>query len=216
MLKVGSAMPTIDLKTFAYTSIKEKLLHCDYEPGSVLNETALCEELKISRTPIREALNRLSQENLIQILPKKGILVSSITITDVREMYQARKLLEPFIVKEAGPRLTKKRLLEFKKRCEKSIPPAQGFLLGELDTNLHMYLADSCGNKFLTDTMHKLWDQNTRIQFYSNDFTRFDSAQGEHIELLDALLDGQFDQAADIMKRHVENCMNCSFQRLTN
>ena len=65
-------MPTSDLKTFAYTSIKEKLLHCDYEPGSVLNETALCQELKISRTPIREALNRLSQENLIQVLPKKG------------------------------------------------------------------------------------------------------------------------------------------------
>ena len=67
-------MPTGDLKTFAYTSIKEKLLHCDYEPGSVLNETALCQELKISRTPIREALNRLSQENLIQILPKRAFL----------------------------------------------------------------------------------------------------------------------------------------------
>lgn len=67
------AMAKTNLKTLAYKTIKQKIVTCEYAPGLYLNEEILTEELKISRTPIRDALSRLEQEGLIEIKPKKGL-----------------------------------------------------------------------------------------------------------------------------------------------
>ena len=64
-------MAKTNLKTLAYKTIKQKIVTCEYAPGMYLNEEILTEELKISRTPIRDALSRLEQEGLIEIKPKK-------------------------------------------------------------------------------------------------------------------------------------------------
>ena len=65
------------LKQIAYNTIKNKILTCDYKPNAFLNEDIICADLKMSRTPVRDALSRIEQENLIKIFPKKGFLVSS-------------------------------------------------------------------------------------------------------------------------------------------
>ena len=59
------------LKNKAYNLIKTKIVNCEYPPNSFLNETLLMDEIGSSRTPIREALSKLEQENLVRILPKK-------------------------------------------------------------------------------------------------------------------------------------------------
>ena len=65
------------LKQHAYEFIKKKILNCEYAPGLHLNEQQLCEDMDgISRTPVRDAVSRLEQEGLLNILPKKGIIVS--------------------------------------------------------------------------------------------------------------------------------------------
>ena len=64
-------MKKINLKTQAYITIKQKIATCEYAPGTFLSEELLVEELKISRTPIRDALGRLEQEGLLEIRPKK-------------------------------------------------------------------------------------------------------------------------------------------------
>ena len=94
---------TINLKKYAYNEIKDKIVNCIYAPGSLLNEQILASELNISRTPIREALSHLQEEGLITIMPKKGILVSNITISDMSQIYQVRLEVEPFVVKLSGP-----------------------------------------------------------------------------------------------------------------
>ena len=68
-----------NLKQIAYETIKRKIIHCDYMPNDILSEMMLMEEIDASRTPIREALNMLSQEGLVRIIPKKGIMVLSLT-----------------------------------------------------------------------------------------------------------------------------------------
>ena len=69
------------LKQIAYNTIKEKILSCEYEPSSFFNEEALCEELQMSRTPVRDALSRMEQENLIQIVPKKGFFIAPMSVS---------------------------------------------------------------------------------------------------------------------------------------
>ena len=72
----GLFMTKTNLKTLAYTAIRHKIITCEYAPGTFLNEERLTEELRLSRTPVRDALSRLEQEELIEIRPKRGIMVT--------------------------------------------------------------------------------------------------------------------------------------------
>ena len=91
------------LKQYAYEFIKKKILTCEYEPGRHLNEQQLCEAMgNISRTPVRDAVSRLEQEGLLNILPKKGILVSELRISDINRIFEVRMLLEPYVLRRYG------------------------------------------------------------------------------------------------------------------
>ena len=89
---------TVNLKNKAYQLIKERIMTCEYGPNSFLNEADLIQEIDASRTPIREALNKLEQEGLVQIIPKKGVMVTGLTLTEINQTFEARLLLEPFII----------------------------------------------------------------------------------------------------------------------
>ncbi|MEG2678136.1 MAG: GntR family transcriptional regulator, partial [Oscillospiraceae bacterium] len=69
-----------NLKEKAYAKIKENIISLAYAPGEFLNETQLSEEIGVSRTPVREALNHLEKENLVRVIPKRGVMVSEINI----------------------------------------------------------------------------------------------------------------------------------------
>jgi len=76
------------LKNHAYQIIKERLINCIYEPGSLINESQLATDLGLSRTPVREAINRLESEGLVKVMPKKGIFVSDIQLSDVLDLFR--------------------------------------------------------------------------------------------------------------------------------
>jgi len=108
----------MDLKTQCYQSIREKILNCVYQPGSMIFENQLCTELQLSRTPIREALNRLEQEGWLQIVPKRGILVKGISVNDVLCIFQTRYYIEPIALSLAAPHLDHSKLQEFRDSFE--------------------------------------------------------------------------------------------------
>lgn len=209
-------LPVGDLKKYAYTEIKRRIITCEYSPGSLLNEQFLSNELNISRTPIREALNRIEHDGLIRIMPKKGIFVEEITMANISQIYQARSLLEPFVVQTAGPALSKEKLKEFLQLCTGPVNDDKGLILSNIDTELHLYLVDNCYNKYIINTMHKIWEQNTRIQFFTNNRARFEGAREEHISLIGNLIEGNIEAAVNIMREHIENCRDCTFKCLLN
>ena len=91
-------MPKINLKTLAYNTIRNKIVTCQYAPGTFLNEEQLTTELSLSRTPVRDALGRLEQEGLLEIRPKCGILVRPLTLNDIDMTFEVRMLYEPYIL----------------------------------------------------------------------------------------------------------------------
>ena len=99
-------MPKINLKTQAYNTIRQKIVTCEYAPGTFLNEELLTSELGLSRTPIRDALSRLEQEGLIEIKPKKGILVMPLSINTISMIFEVRQLYEPYILLNYGTSLS--------------------------------------------------------------------------------------------------------------
>ena len=113
---------TTNLKNKAYQIIKERIMSCDYKPNTFLNEADLIEEIDASRTPIREALNKLEQEGFVQIIPKKGVMVTGLTLVEINQTFEARILLEPFIINNYMNRIDRNALIDRK-------PPNSSFRL---------------------------------------------------------------------------------------
>ena len=90
----------------AYLRIRERIVSLDMRPGSVVNESRLREELKIGRTPIREALQRLAHENLVRSIPHRGTFVTDVNITDLARITEVRVVLESHAASLAAERLS--------------------------------------------------------------------------------------------------------------
>jgi DNA-binding GntR family transcriptional regulator len=90
----------------AYTELEELIVTLQLEPGSVLSEQMLAERLRIGRTPIREALQRLARERLVVILPRRGIMVSAIDVKSQLRLLEVRREIERLVARGAARRAT--------------------------------------------------------------------------------------------------------------
>src|SRR6202453_5432414 len=79
-----------------YRLLKSEILSCRFRPGDFLPEVEVAAQCRTSRTPVREACNRLAEEKWLSKIQNKGYIVSPISVQDIMEMYQYRKLLECF------------------------------------------------------------------------------------------------------------------------
>ncbi len=98
--------PTKSLAETAYERIEEMIVTLQLAPGSVFTEAELAAKLKIGRTPVREALQKLTQYNLVKTLPRRGMMVMEINITQHLALLETRRVLERLIVSRAARRAT--------------------------------------------------------------------------------------------------------------
>lgn len=208
-------MPNRDLKNLAYDTLRKKLINCEYKPGSMLNEAQLSDELGFSRTPIRHALATIEQEGFIRIIPKKGIYVTEVSLNDVRQIFQVRAEIEPIALRMAGPFLPKNELQNFKKQFlgEEPTVPADY----KLDTAMHLFIIEHCGNRFIINMMQRVFDENTRVIISSGqNKIKIHDACKEHLEILDLLIDGDIDRAQVSMRTHIESCKKAALDFFYN
>lgn len=196
-----------DLKNYAYNILKERLISCTYAPGSILNEAHLTSELKLSRTPVREAVSRLETEGFLKVLPKKGIHVTDILLSDVLQIFQIRTEFEPIILRLSASRLPKDELLYFCKRFEEPDPDETLMDRLRLDTAMHLFIIEHCGNRYMVDIMHRVYDVSSRIIFFicQNHAVVHDDGR-ENLEILKLLLDQDVETATEKMQIHMEHC----------
>lgn len=194
-----------NLKTQAYSILKETIVHCEYAPGSMLNEAQLASELGFSRTPIREAISILEMEGFLHIIPKKGILVADILLNDVVQIFQARMEIEPITLKLAGPHIPEEKLHEWIHSFHSDTSSVeQGY---QLDTAMHLGIISYCNNSYIIEMMQKVFDKNTRIIVSSTENkAHIEEAKREHLEILNCMLAQDFDLAASKMRTHVAGC----------
>ena len=168
-------MVKTNLKTLAYNTIKQKIVTCEYAPGTFLNEEILTDELKISRTPIRDALSRLEQEGLIEIKPKKGITVTALSIKDVNMIFEIRKLYEPYILKNYGSFLDEDKLNEFYHIFSHKDANSECFqnnnYFYDLDSSFHQMIMDACPNIYLRQNYALIQTQSERFRFLTGDIS---------------------------------------------
>jgi DNA-binding GntR family transcriptional regulator len=189
----------------AYYRIRELIVTLDLLPGSVVNERELMERLETGRTPVREALRRLAQERLVEVFPRRGILVAPVDVGDLGGLSEVRGELESFAARLAAERASaadRAELLQLRDALEQ--PEHDERTLMELDQRIHRHIHACAHNPFLEATLEEYYFLTLRIWFLALDrVARLEDAIGEHRELLDAILDGDAARAAEAMRRHV-------------
>ena len=137
------------LSDFAHDKLKEMILNNTFKPGEHLEEAALCDMLKISRTPLREAINRLVNEHLLIAVPQKGIFIPDLSIQDVTEIFRARKMFEPMIIMLSADKMDRDVLMKFRQDTLALLEKQDIKALHDLDYKFHGYINASCGNHFI-------------------------------------------------------------------
>lgn len=198
----SQAKPSLKLQAYQY--LKTKILNCEYRPNEFLNEQKLCAEMgNISRTPMRDALGRLEQEGLITILPKKGLMVSGITEEDVHSMFEMRLLVEPYALRTYGHQIPREALEAYRRMM---LHPETIDDFCEADDTFHELLMSTLPNKYLRAAYDRITGLNTRFRIMTGKVSMINQDQTceEHLKILDAALDDDWDKAADALQQHLE------------
>ena len=196
----------VTVKQMAYDIIKSKILSCEYEPGRVINEAMLCDEIGVSRTPIREALSDLEHEMLVTVYPKKGTMVSKIDFSVVNDVFQVRRLIEPFIIRNYGVLINKDTILQARDVQETiCLDKTTSNYHYKSDEDLHQAIVAANPNQYLTESLLKVYNQNQRIRILTGNTSeeRLVISSKEHIRIIDFILCDEFQAAADEMLKHL-------------
>ncbi len=201
------------LKQRAYHEIKEKIITCVYAPGVMLNEEALREELHVSRTPIRDALSRLEQEGLISILPKKGIVVSGLSINDINYIFEVRLLYEPYALLHHGPKMQDEAIQKYFDAFSLPVQAHSEEEYYALDDAFHVAIVDAIQNPYLSKTYNWIHNQNLRFRVMTAQFikARLEQTNEEHLAIVTACLKHDWSLAAKEMENHLRASKNATF-----
>ncbi len=201
------------LKQKAYYAIKDKIIRCEYSPGAMLNEEALREELHVSRTPIRDALSRLEQEGLISILPKKGIVVSSLSMNDINLIFEVRLLYEPYALLKYGPKIKDEVIYKFFHTFSSSTHTFSEEEYYALDDAFHVAIVEAIQNPYLLKTYDWIHNQNLRFRVMTGQFVdlRLERTNQEHLRIVTACLKHDWELAAKEMEAHLLASKNATF-----
>jgi DNA-binding GntR family transcriptional regulator len=203
----GKGKPTVSLSQKAYELIRHKIVTLELPPGSILDEGKLQIELKVGRTPIREALQRLSLEKLVTIVPRRGIFVTDIRITDLKQLFEVRLVMEPMAARLAAVRGSDDQWQQMEAALS-NLPddnhPAKNQALIMVDELCHHILYEAADNKFLTDTLTTLYALSLRLwYFFLLKIGDMQWAIEEHMRLLEALKARDAERSGRLLEEHI-------------
>lgn len=180
--------PALSYTAQVFAILREQILKGTYAPGQRLNEAEIAENLGTSRSPVREAFQRLSSEGLVRLVPNRGAFVFSLTESEIEELFEVREALEIAAVQLATQRANKKhlvRLREIVETTDKTIRKAEYY---PRDINFHLQIFKAAGNSKLSTIYSEV---NTQIQLAQtlsvSDLSRAYTAHDEHLPILEAL-----------------------------
>jgi DNA-binding GntR family transcriptional regulator len=191
----------------AYRALRDRLVTLRIPPGAPIDEDAIGRELKMGRTPVREAIKRLALENLVTIFPRRGTFASEINITDLAHISDVRAQLEGHAAYRAAERITDTQRTELagllvELDVRKGAEDLE--MLMELDATVHRFIYRCAGNPFLEETLGRYLNLSLRIWYLVIDrLPHLFARVHEHEEVLHAIESGQAERARHILTGHI-------------
>ncbi|KIU15259.1 GntR family transcriptional regulator [Mycolicibacterium llatzerense] len=192
----------------AYLVIRDKLIMLDIRPNEAIVESELAAELKLGRTPVREALKRLEVDRLVVSFPRRGTFATGVDVADLRHISQIRVNLEPVAARSAAENASaevRAGLLELADRTEAlDVENIHRDELMRWDLRAHRAIYRATGNPHLEDVLVRYDNLATRIFcLFLDRLPTVARHVGEHAELLRTIAGGDGDAAAQIALEHV-------------
>ncbi|MBC2575381.1 GntR family transcriptional regulator [Peptostreptococcus canis] len=179
-------------KVDIYEELKNRIVKNEYKPGDVLNEIEISKEFGISRTPVRNAFQKLEIDRLINIVPRYGVQVSFVDFTNMKSLFELTTILDPIATKNAIKSITTeqlKRLKEITRELEELSSEDNYQKAINLDEEFHDIIISACGNIWLADTLSSLHLHTERLWHYCkeyfNDMTIFTRTFNKIIEAIE-------------------------------
>lgn len=192
----------------AYEQILLMLVTLQIPPGDPIHDEEIIRELGIGRTPVREALKRLEVDKLVVTYPKRGTFATRVEISDLAYVSEIRQQLEPMAAaraaRMASPAMREELRATYRRIEEFDINNASTAELLTFDASVHRQIYRAAGNPYLEDVLIRHSHLATRIWCLVIDkLPRLSSHVQEHLELLEAIIDGNESTAASLSAEHV-------------
>ncbi len=195
-----------------YRTLRERFLSREFKPGQRLHLPEMEKQMEISRTPLKDALNRLAAEGLIKIKPRSGTFVAPLDPVEIAESFEVRRALELCAVELLIPLLPAPQFRQIRDLMqqmdailESGEDPENYRRYISLDREMHQLIVQSAGNKRLA----MAWDQvNVHVQMarvnYEGALAEFQRSQREHHEIVQALEARDIDAARQALDKHIK------------
>lgn len=204
--EAGERLP---LRDEAYAAIKQRIITCEFKPGGYLNEAKISLALGIGRTPVHQAIERLEQDGLVEIMPRKGIIVTALSVDTVAQIIDVRLINEPYCTSLAAERIDANELAGLHGILERADAATSAHDTNQmmlLDREFHMAIASAARNPILASILQNLHERSLRFWFLSLTAQGHQRAvQDEHLAIADALQRRDRDGAAQAMHAHIES-----------
>jgi len=197
-----------------YRILKERIIKGDLTQGGKLFEAKIAEQLGVSRTPIREAIKGLAAEGLVKMTPNQGVVVINVSIEDLQEVLQTRRVLEGFAASVAAKKINQEEIAKLEEMIKKmsmiiSKPKPDVVAYGELNAEFHNLILKVCANKRLMEICHNLSsaDHRFRIRSLRSNPGRLKCSLKEHQDIIEALKRKDAEQAERLSQIHINNVL---------
>jgi DNA-binding GntR family transcriptional regulator len=197
------------LRDLAYETIKHRIITCAFRPGEYINEAQVSALLGLGRTPVHQAIDRLMLDGMVEVIPRKGVIVKPVSLDEVLHIIEARLMVEPAAIRLATARADDgeiSALGDIIGRAQQwsAVRNVEQMML--LDREFHLVPARATRNDVLAGILRRLHERSLRFWFISlTDVGHHNDVQDEHGLILRAVRERDSEAAEAAMRRHIES-----------
>lgn len=207
---MGESRPPVPrtLAERAYEQLRDLIISAQLEPGQLIDEERMIERLGIGRTPLREAIRRLRAEGLVAIYPHRGTFVPEVTVRDLRQISEARRVLEGYAAARAAQSTSEVFRQDVIAAYEelKSLGDTDAAGLLDIDARMHEAIYRAMDNRYIESTLKQYFTLSQRMWNYVLPRLQVMKPHvDEHLELLQAVINHDGERAEQLAICHVTN-----------
>jgi len=209
MQSLQTISPPKSLTQIAYESLRKSILNGEMRAGELYNEMAIAKQLGISRTPIREALLELSNKGMVSFLPRRGVVVRSLSEEDVNELFELRQVLETHFITKLAAKPSDCNFSVLEQNIKKQKNAAlKNSIPNYLRYNgaFHYALAEMCNNQRMLEIYGAIVDliRLLALQSLQHPMRMQDQLIPQHEAMLRAIKIGDTEKATSLLTNHLK------------
>jgi DNA-binding GntR family transcriptional regulator len=198
------------IREAAYKHLRDSILTGFLLPGKRISEPAIAEQLGLSRTPIREALQYLAKEGLVEMIPHRGARVKCLSFKEIKEVYEVRAILESEGARLAAIYASQADIQTIEQQLEKlnQLDPQDLLAQRQSDMAFHAAFVAAGKNQTLERLFNDLQGNLALLRNYTSNFSQTPETQRQHLAIVEAIRDKQAEAAAKAAREHVLYFLN--------